>query len=495
MFTCYLPGEKFNSTISLASKIPGILRLKDKQWMVCAMLNLRNAFYVTFSGIAIASYPFVSTYAEGTNLITPPVVAPVTGAVNSAVALGASGEALPAALLGGAPRVRPVPPEDESDRQAFLPELRYIGDIWGILSGAHDGASAYQGSAELTLTVDGELAFGIPGMTIFFDLLNTHGGKLNGFLQSAQGIDNIEVTNNSTVLYQAWIEQNFLADKFSVLAGIYEVNSEFNLTDSSGMLIHPAFGMGSDFAQTGLTGPSTFPLTSLGIRFKVQPTPQYYWMGAVLDAVPGDPKDPGGTSIILRGEEGVLWVTEGGYYFGVDETSEEEQTPTGKLGFGGWGYSAEFDDRLDLDANGDPVQRENRGFYAIFEHEVFRNPQDRDRGMSVFLRYGYADPDINQFEHAVAAGFTYQGLFPSRPDDVLGFGIAAETNGSKFRRAATAAGEAAPHSEIAYELSYQAKINDWLSIQPDLQYVQNHGDRDHGLEDSLVAGVRFLLMF
>ncbi len=457
------------------------------------MLNLRNALYASLSGMAMLGYPMDSVATEISSTVSVPSAAALAGTNLSPMAVGASGEVLPAALLGGTPRVRPVQPEDESERTAFLPELRYVGDIWGVLGGNHDGASAYHGSLELTLTVDGEKAFNIPGMTIFFDLLNTHGGKLNGFLQSAQGIDNIEVDNNATILYQAWIEQNFLDDKFSVLAGIYELNSEFYVTDTSGMFIHPAFGLGSDLAQTGVNGPSTFPLTSLGIRFKVQPTPRFYWMGTVLDGVPGDPKDPGGTDLTLRGEEGVLWVTEAGMYFGLDGGSEEEPKPTGKIALGGWGYSADFDDLLDLDVGGQPVQRANRGFYALFEHELFRDPNDRDRGMSVFLRYGYADPDVNQFEHAVAAGVTYQGLIPSRPDDVLGFGIAAETNSSKFRHAAESAGEAAPHSEIAYELSYQAKVNDWLSIQPDIQYVQNHGEP--GMEDSLVAGIRFEITF
>lgn len=414
--------------------------------------------------------------------------------LSPAAAAGFSGvgPVVPEALLGGSPRVRPVEPEDEADRQAFLPELRYIGDIWGILDGP-DRTSAYQGSLELTLTVDGELAFDLPGLTIFVDLLNTHGGKLNGFLQSAQGIDNIEVTNNATVLYQAWIEQNFFDDKFSVLAGIYEVNSEFNVTDSSGMLIHPAFGMGSEFAQTGLTGPSTFPLTSLGVRFKIEPTPRFYWLGAVLDAAPGNPSNPGGTYIKLSGDEEVLWVSEFGMRFGVDDESEEEQTPTGKIAIGGWGYSASFDDRIEIDANGDPKQRANRGLYVMFEHELLRDPDDRERGLSVFVRYGFAEPDVNQFEHAVAAGLTYTGLFASRPEDVLGFGIAAETNSDKFVRAAEAAGDLATDSEIAYELTYQAKVTDWLNIQPDLQYVQNHGDPT--ASDALVAGVRFALKF
>lgn len=39
-----------------------------------------------------------------------------------------------------------------------------------------------------------------------------------------------------------------------------------------------------------------------------------------------------------------------------------------------------------------------------------------------------------------------------------------------------AVGEADPAIEAAYEISYRAFVKDWFSVQPDVQWVRNHGN-------------------
>lgn len=66
-------------------------------------------------------------------------------------------------------------------------------------------------------------------------------------------MDNIEtpVNGNTTKLFQAWLQQTFLDERASVLAGLYDLNSEFYVTDSASMFTHPTFGIGAEFAGTG----------------------------------------------------------------------------------------------------------------------------------------------------------------------------------------------------------------------------------------------------
>ncbi len=50
------------------------------------------------------------------------------------------------------------------------------------------------------------------------------------------------------------------------------------------------------------------------------------------------------------------------------------------------------------------------------------------------------------------------------------------------------------HHETVLELSYQASINDWLTVQPDFQYIFNPGAVQDG-RDAMIAGLRFTLTF
>jgi len=365
----------------------------------------------------------------------------------------------------------------------------YTGTAWGVLTGDHDGDSAWHGNVDLTLTLDTGRLIGLDDSTLFIYVLNDHGGKFNKNLATGQGIDNMEVETNATRLFEAWVEKRFLDGRMSVRAGLYAVDGEFYVTDSSGLFIHPAQGIGTDLGQTGLNGPSIFPVTSMGIRVLAEPVPELYLMGAVVDAVPGDPDDPRGTHVILDEGDGALGIVEAGWRF----PDTLEQSLPGKIAVGGYAYSEEFDDLLDVDVNGDPITRDARGFYVMAERAILRDPANPARGPSVFVRYGHADPDIHQFGHAVTAGVTWQGPFAARADDIVGFGIAAATTGDKFRQAAATAGEPAATAEIAYEWSYLAPVNEWLVVQPDVQYIQYTGDGD--IDDALVAGLRIEISY
>ena len=50
------------------------------------------------------------------------------------------------------------------------------------------------------------------------------------------------------------------------------------------------------------------------------------------------------------------------------------------------------------------------------------------------------------------------------------------------------------HHETILELSYQAVVNSWLTLQPDLQYVFNPGAVGHQ-QNAVVAGLRFTVNF
>jgi len=361
-------------------------------------------------------------------------------------------------------------------------EVVYKFDVMNNVSGGIKEGTRALDNLDVIFGFDGEKIVGVKGLSAKIQLLNNFGGTPDADLVgSGQGIDNIEVPQSTGKLYQAVIEQNLFEDKISLLAGLYDLNSEFYLTDSSALFIHSTFGIGTDIAQSGQNGPSIFPFTSLAGRVRVKPTEDTYVQFAVLDAVPGDVDHLNGTHINLDENDGELWVAEAGY------------TPSGaKLAVGKWYYSEKFDHQTLVDSNGDPLKKHSQGAYIIGEKQVYH--EQGDQGLTLFGRLGFANGSVNQFDYAWSAGMVYTGLFPSRDEGQLGFAMTGAHNGNEFKDASFAAGTPVDSAETTFELTYSDKITPWLAVQPDVQYLVNPGT-DKTIDNALILGTRLTVNF
>ena len=367
-------------------------------------------------------------------------------------------------------------------------DAQYRLDYWTGLSGRLKSRVRHAGNLDLRLSVDASKAWGWEDTRFLVHAIATHGNHPNGLQGTAQGFDNIEVTVNTTRIFQAWGETNFFDERLSVLFGLLDLNAEFQVTESSATLIHPSFGTGSELAQTGRAGPSVFPLSSLALRAAWKFNDEISLRTALFDGVPGDPAHPRGTHIRLGRGDGTLLINELAYSQKANEHS------VNKLAVGAWRYSSRFNHHLDTDSNGDPVRHKNRGAYILGERTVWQINEGGSRGVDAFFRLGWAAGAVNQMDTALGAGLLWRGPFESRPQDKLTFGIAAEHNSHKWRAAKRAAGEADPPVEAAYEISYRAVVNDWFSLQPDVQWVRSHGNSAPN-NKALLLGLRLDFTF
>ncbi|MDQ6638383.1 MAG: porin, partial [Pseudomonadota bacterium] len=103
---------------------------------------------------------------------------------------------------------------------------------------------------DLRLTADAGRWLGWAGTILRVEAIADHGAKPNSRVGSPQGMSNIEVKANGVRLYSFWVAHDF-GPAINVLAGLYDLNSEFYVTDGSSTLVHPAFGVGAELAQTG----------------------------------------------------------------------------------------------------------------------------------------------------------------------------------------------------------------------------------------------------
>ena len=278
----------------------------------------------------------------------------------------------------------------------------------------------------------------------------------------------------------------------SVLFGLYDLNSEFYVSHSTGIFLHPSPGIGSELAQTGLNGPSVFPTSSVGLRVGYLPTPETYVQAVVLDGVPGDPDNPRGTHIQFNDGDGALRVVEVGYIPGKAQGGESaSRDQTDKYAVGVWSYTSRFEDLVDVDAGGDPLMRKgNRGFYVLAERTLHRGTRNPDSHADGFIRYGRANADFNQFSSYFQTGLVFSGMVAGRSEDQFAVSYSTARTGDKHRLAAFIAGAEATSHESVWEATYRAYMAPWLSVQPNIQYVINPG-ADAQIKNATVLGVRF----
>ncbi|HEV8341012.1 MAG TPA: carbohydrate porin [Candidatus Binatia bacterium] len=104
--------------------------------------------------------------------------------------------------------------------------IRYDGEIFINTSGGLRRGTTYLGNLNLQLTLDAQRLAGWPGATVFLYGLGTHGGHPSTFVGDAQGVSNIEAATKWKI-EEGWIQQNLFGNRFSVLIGRYDLNSEF----------------------------------------------------------------------------------------------------------------------------------------------------------------------------------------------------------------------------------------------------------------------------
>lgn len=346
-----------------------------------------------------------------------------------------------------------------------------------VRGGARDRTYALD---ELDLTADADFGglVGWRGATAHLHAMSTLGGMPNNAAATLQGVDNIEVTSQHLRLFEAWVEQK-LGDRTSVRTGLYDLNSEFYVNGSAGLLIGPAFGVGSELAATGPNGPSIFPSTALAMRIEHRFGQGGYGRAALLNGTAGSLGDPGGVDFRFR--TGVLAIAEAGL----------ERSGL-KLAAGYWRYSRRQNDYVAVDAEGAPVQRIAQGGYALGEVRLFGD-EDR-RSLTAFARLGISEGATKPFRGGWQAGILIERAIAGRPDSAISLGANQGITTRGYQGVLRDQDMRAAGAETAFEITYSDNVAPWLTLQPDLQLVVDRGG-EAGARGLVVGTLRMTIAF
>ena len=348
--------------------------------------------------------------------------------------------------------------------------LLYKADVQGVVDGGRVRAGRALDVLDVAADLDLEQSLRLNGLSARVELMMTSGGAPNEAVGSLQGVNNIEVARPGTRLYQAYLEQVMAGGLLSVRVGFTDLNAEFDVTDSSGLLLAPTFGISPEIAVTGRNGPSIFPSTAFAVRAKAQFGGAGYVLAGLYNADARDVGDPHGPD--WSGRDGALAIAEAGW------------TRKGKLAVGVWRYSHKVPQLAS--ATGETAHA--HGVYLLAERELTKGGETGPT-VTAFLRGGVSDGDTGPFSGAVQLGVRAGKLWSGRPDGSLSVGYSYSSLSSGYRTENLISGT----DEHKLEITYSDKINDHLTVQPDLQWseIPDGGAGRH----AVAAGLRMTLSY
>jgi porin len=410
--------------------------------------------------------------------------------------------------------------------------LQETSEVFGNVTGGTQQGAAYDGLTELSIGVDTEKAFGWPGGTFNVSALQIHGSDLSAEnLLNLQTISGIEA-EPATRLWELWYQQQFLGDKIDVKIGQQSLDQEFMISHYSGDFINTMTGWPIVPSSDLYAGGPAYPLSSLGIRFRAQPTGALTFLAGVFDDNPpggsfyNDPQTLGperwGTKFNLN--TGALIIAELQYAINqpalgqIAYGSHPGGLPgTYKIGFWydtGWFPDQQFDNTgLSLanpNSTGIPMMHKgNFSIYGVMDQMLWRPDPQGPRSLNVFLRMeGAPLSDRNLITVGTNGGVVLTDPLLGRDNDYVGVGFGlAKVSGSvqAFDQQTgffTNTFYPVRTVETFVELVYQYQVAPWWQVLPDFQYIFNPGggipnpnNPSTRILNEAVLGVRTVITF
>jgi porin len=441
----------------------------------------KRSFLAASFAFAVASSPFVPANAES-----------APDAASSTERAAQPGRWQRPELLGDLGGLRPL-----LGNYGVTLGIQETSEAFGNSSGGLKRGLSYDGVTQFGLDVDTEKALGVKGGRFFVDALQIHGRGISSRLGTLQSVSGVEA-DATTRLWELWYQQAF-GDKFDLRIGQQSVDQEFIVSQYAATFANATFGWPALPSVDLPSGGPAFPLSSLGVRFRLKPTHSLTVLGGIFDGNPargeGDPQKLNGSGTTFNLHDGAFLIGEVQYAIN-QEPAEGAAGPrpsglpgTYKLGF--WYQNQRFADPhygTDGLSLASPVSngilathRGNYSIYAVADQMVWRASADTARSLGVFARAMGAPGNRNEINFGFDAGLVLKAPFRGRENDSVGVAVGyanISSSASAFDRdTATLSTPGYPvrSDETVVELTYQYHVAPWWMLQADFQYFFRPG--------------------
>jgi porin len=368
--------------------------------------------------------------------------------------------------------------------------LNYTTELLANLHGGIRRGAVVDGLFQPQIDVDLGKLWGWDGDKFRASGVITHGPEFSpSYIDNLLAVSNIEAGPIARV-FELWYEKNAFNDRFSIRAGLMLADKEFLTSETASTFTNNSFGWPAWLTEDLPAGGPAYPIPAPGARVRVKPTAETYVQAATFSGDPsgGDGSNqqgdlPTGTVFSFRG--GAFLVTELGY---TPNQDKDAKSLPGAYKIGAWYHtSSRFGDQrfdssglslADPRSTGIPQNHTgNWGIYGVVDQLLYRVPGTEDQGLSGFVRIGSSPNDRNLINFYADAGLAYTGLIPGRPSDKIGVATAYARISDQARALDRDVGVfvnpmyPVRTAEAMVELTYQAKLAPWWTLQTSFQYI------------------------
>jgi porin len=380
------------------------------------------------------------------------------------------------------------------EERGITPTVTFVMDALGNPTGGMQQGFRQASNLNVDLRFDLQKLFGLTGSSFEISFSERFGSSL-----SREDIGNVftvqQVFGGQTYrLVDVAYQQQLFEDRVELRVGRIAAGDDFLVSPYNYVFVQNAFDgnpVGVFFNAPGMTA---YPNATWGGRVKVKPTERMYVMAGLYN---------GDASIRANKHHGADWSMDGPL-FAIAEAGYQINGLPGDAGLLG-NYKAGFwyDDHQYTDfttvarGHAPGVTRGNWGFYGLFDQVLVRfGGPGSNRGFGVTGSVLVSpDQSVSQMPLFATAGMVVRGMFPSRPTDVGGFGVAYGRFGDDLQDSQRRAAEGVQRYEIALELTYRFRFRgDAVFFQPDLQYIIRPGGTGR-IADAFVAGFQVGINF
>ncbi|MGI9142450.1 MAG: carbohydrate porin [Fluviibacter sp.] len=392
--------------------------------------------------------------------------------------------------------------------------LNQTSDYLGNTSGGIKQGFVYDGLLDLELDIDLNKLMGWRGGKIHLTGYGIQGQDLSTQnIGNLMTVSNVESQPSLAKIGEFWLEQRLMDNRLRLRGGLLEADRYYMMSPTATVFVNSTFGFPDSWEANMPGGGPGFPNAAPGGLASFDFNDDWKLTASVMNGSPVGPSTSStsyGISFPV-GDGALSWV-EAAY---TPEFRLGDTTLPGNYKLGGWYNSAIVDNVTQSSSGrtfGSPINTSYRGQYAIYglvDQTIWREAGTETQGLSAFTRVTYnPQTDRNLVTWYFDAGLAYVGLFGGRPQDILGLGfgwakftpylngpIAAQNNTN-----GTQTPLVKPESLI--ELTYQAPINPWLTLQPFLQYAVNPGgsapmpnNPNQAIPNATIVGLRANVAF
>ncbi|MBS6033021.1 MAG: carbohydrate porin [Pantoea sp.] len=322
--------------------------------------------------------------------------------------------------------------------------------------------------------------------------------KRTGMLSSVQEVYGRGQTWRLT---QFWLRKGLFNDVVDLKAGRVTVGEDFDNFDGN-LFQNLALGSGQAGNWRGDRW-FNWPVSQWGGRIKLNITPEVFFQVGFYNQNRANYDRGDGFRLDTSNSEGNLVPVE----LGWKPTLGAQKLP-GNYRIGYY-YSSANGDVYGSWRNGAYQDQDHAyGGYLLLQQQLTTQDGDVNRGLGVRVQAVMNDHKTSKTDNYQSIAFTWKGPFDARPDDEIGVGAARIHVNSDYTRSLRqqnqANGESSfdsptylpiqDGSEYNYEVYYNAKVTNWMSLRPNLQYVVAPGAVSE-VKDAFIGGISANIAF